>query len=165
MRRLELQPNDENASAEELVVAMEAAPNRRNYIRMAAIHAQILGFPREQVAQLNNRSDRMLHLWIHQFNEAGIDGLISRSPLGRPRIAPLQRVENLLITGQRDPSLEKKTHLTGVTLHGFLREKLTTELGCRTVIRWLHELNVKFRVPTTDRFQSSTMRPGIRRLA
>jgi len=43
--------------------------------------------------------------------------------------------------------LAEKTHWTGVTLHGFLRLKLTSKLSYRTIIGWLHELDVKLRLP------------------
>ena len=38
-------------------------------------------------------------------------------------------------------------HWTGVKLHGYLKEQLALELGYRTTVRWLHELNFHLRVP------------------
>ncbi|MFO1511458.1 MAG: hypothetical protein U1F83_00850 [Verrucomicrobiota bacterium] len=43
LRTPEVQPNGENATLEELRVAMEAAPNKRSYIRLNAIRALLLG--------------------------------------------------------------------------------------------------------------------------
>ena len=147
MRRIEVEPNGENATDQDLAVAMEAAPNRRSYVRLGVIRALLLGLPRGQVAQLYNRSDRMIRLWVHQFNEAGIDALISGPRSGRPRLASLKRIEDLLIPVLKDPSMAGRVHWTGITLHGYLKEKLSIDLGYRTAIRWLHEMNVNLRVP------------------
>ena len=46
VRLPEATPNPENATPDELVVAMEAAPNKRSYIRLAAVRALLLGTPR-----------------------------------------------------------------------------------------------------------------------
>lgn len=43
MRAPELIPNPENATPEDLRVAMEAAPNKRSYIRLNAIRSLFLG--------------------------------------------------------------------------------------------------------------------------
>jgi len=55
-----LQPNAENATLEELRVAMEAAPNKRSYVRLSAIRALLLGYSRQQVCELHDRTDRMV---------------------------------------------------------------------------------------------------------
>ena len=64
---------------------MEAAPNQRRYLRLAAIRALLLGDERQEVWELYGRTDRMVRLWIECFNRAGIDGLTTRSRPGRPR--------------------------------------------------------------------------------
>jgi hypothetical protein len=46
MRALEVVPNGENATVEELGVAMEAAPTKRSYLRLAAVRALLLGVAR-----------------------------------------------------------------------------------------------------------------------
>ena len=42
---------------------MDAAPNKRSYIRLAAMRAMYLGMDRESVCKLYDRSDRMMRLW------------------------------------------------------------------------------------------------------
>ena len=64
---------------------MEAAPNKRSYIRLAAIRALLMNLPRATVCQMFDRTDRMVRLWIECFNRGGIDALISRPKPGRPR--------------------------------------------------------------------------------
>lgn len=137
----------ENATEEELRVAMEAAPNRRSYVRLAAIRSLYLGMDRSMVSQIFNRTDRMVRLWIHQFNAGGIDALITKPRSGKPRKVKLQHLEDLLVPVLEDPSQAGELHWTGVKIHGWLQEQLCIELGYRTVIRYLHELDYNLRVP------------------
>jgi putative transposase len=147
LRTPELHPNAENATLEELSVAMEAAPNKRSYIRLAAIRALLKGYARHQVCELFDRSDRMVRLWVELFNRAGIDGLTTRARSGRPRKVKLERVRDLLVPVLENPSQAGQCHWTGVRLHGYLKEQLSLELGYSTTVRWLHELDYHLRVP------------------
>lgn len=147
MRSLELQPNPENATPEAVRVAMEAAPNKRSYVRLCALRALLLGVARAQVCQMFARTDRMVRLWIECFNRGGIDALISRPKAGRPRKVKLERVRDLLLPVLENPAQAGQVHWTGVKVHGYLKEQLCVELGYRTAIRWLHELNFHLRVP------------------
>jgi hypothetical protein len=52
LRHQEAEPNAENATLEEMRVAMEAAPNRRSYIRLAVIRSLLMGTPRSGPAIL-----------------------------------------------------------------------------------------------------------------
>ena len=62
MRTAPVHPNAENATPEELRVAMEAAPNKRSYIRLAALRSLLLGIARATVCQQFCRTDRMIRL-------------------------------------------------------------------------------------------------------
>jgi transposase len=147
LRSEELNPNPENATAEELRVAMDAAPNKRSYIRYAAIRALLMGIARPTVCEMFFRSDRMVRLWIASFNSGGIDALRTRTKPGRPRKAKLERVRDLLLPVLENPMQAGMVHWTGVKLHGYLKEQLSIELGYRTTLRWLHELDFNLRVP------------------
>jgi transposase len=147
LREPEAQPKGENVTAEELRVAMEAAPNKRSYVRLCAIRSLLLGIARQQVCQIHCRTDRMIRLWIELFNRGGIDALITRPKTGRPRKVKLERVRDLLVPVLEDPAQAGQVHWTGVKIHGYLKEKLSLELGYRTAVRWLHELNFHLRVP------------------
>lgn len=114
------EPNGENPSEAELLVAMEAAPNKRSYRRLAAIRALLMGWPRAQVAQLFGRSERMVRLWIVAFNRGGIDALASKPRPGRPRRVKFERVRDLLVPVLEDPAQAGQVHWTGVKLHGWL---------------------------------------------
>ena len=147
LRTPEVHPNAENATPEELVVAMDAAPNKRSYIRLNAIRLLLLGMDRPTVCLTFARTDRMVRLWIHAFNQGGIDALITKPRSGRPRKARLQRVHDVLVPVLEDPSQAGEIHWTGVKLHGYLKEQLQLDLGYSTTLRWLHELDFHLRVP------------------
>ena len=147
MRTPELHPNPENATLEELRVTMEAAPNKRSYVRLAAIRCLLLGYTRKEVCLIHDRTDRMVRLWITQFNRGGIDALITKPRPGRPRKVKLQRVRDLLLPVLENPAQAGQVHWTGVKLHGYLQAQLQLQLGYSTTIRWLHELNFHLRVP------------------
>ena len=78
LRSPELHPNPENATLEALRVAMEAAPNKRSYVRLNAVRSLLMGVPRATLCQQFCRTDRMVRLWIEQFNRGGIDALITK---------------------------------------------------------------------------------------
>jgi len=126
---------------------MEAAPNRRRFVRFAAIGLLLLGVARETVCATFFRTNRVVRLWIELFNRGGIDALRTKRSSGRPRKAKLERVRDLLVPVLKDAAQAGQVHLTGVKLHGYLQEQLQIELGYRTTIRWLHELDYHLRVP------------------
>ena len=53
-------------------MAMEAAPNRRSYIRLAVMRSLIMGLERRVVRAQFCRTDRVIPLWIEMFNTGGI---------------------------------------------------------------------------------------------
>src|SRR5512138_1274846 len=132
LRTLEAQPNPENASVEELRLALEAAPNKRSFVRLMAMRMLLSGIARPQVCAILFRSDRVVRLWIELFNRGGIDGLRTKRPGGRPRKIKLERVKDLLVPVMENPAQAGQVHWTGVKLHGYLREQLQLELGYRT---------------------------------
>jgi transposase len=147
LRHQEAEPNAENATLEEMRVAMEAAPNRRSYIRLAVMRSLLMGLERAVVAQQFCRSDRVVRLWIEMFNSAGIDALTTKRPAGRGRRVKLQRVRDLLVPVLENPRQAGELHWTGVKIHGFLKEQLGLEVGYSTTVRYLHELGYNLRVP------------------
>ena len=147
MRHLEIEPSGENATLEELKVAMEASPTRRGYVRLAVIRSLLLGVDRATVCEQFCRSDRVVRLWISVYNEAGIDALASKPRSGRPRKVRLQKAHDLLVPVLENPAEAGQLHWSGVKLHGWLKEQLGTEIGYSTTLRYLHELGYNLRVP------------------
>ena len=126
---------------------MEAAPNKRSYIRFGAIRLLLKGMSRSDVCMVYNRGERMVRLWIEMFNRAGIDALASKPRSGRPRKIKLERLRDLLVPVLEEPAKAAQEHWTGIKIHGWLKETLCVELGYRTTIRYLHQLDYNLRVP------------------
>lgn len=147
LRSPELQSNPENATLDELRVAMEAAPNKRSYVRLNAVRSLLMGIPRATLSQQFCRTDRMVRVWIELFNRGGIDALITKPRSGRRRKVRLERVHDLLVAVLENPAQAGQGHGTGAKLHGYLKEQLQIERGYSTTLRWLHELNFHLRVP------------------
>ena len=132
MRTPEPHLNLENATVEELQVAMDAAPNKRSYVRLAALRSLLLVYGRKDGCRIHARTDRMARLWIELFNRGGLDALITRPKPGRPRKVQLERVRARLVPGLENPAQAGQVHWTGVKVHGSLKERLAVEPGYRT---------------------------------
>ena len=128
-------------------MAMEAAPNRRSYIRLAVVRSLLMGLERSVVAKQFCRTDRVIRLWIEMFNTGRIDALTTKGRPGRGRRVKLERLRDLLVPVLENPSQAGELHWTGVKVHGWLKEKLGLEVGYSTTVRYLHELRYNLRVP------------------
>ena len=124
MRHQEAEPNAENARLEELRVAMEAAPNRRSYIRLAVMRSLLRGLERRVVRAQFCRTDRVIGLWIEMFNTGGIDALTSKGRAGRGRRVKLERLRDLLVPVLENPGEAGELHWTGVKTMDFSRSSL-----------------------------------------
>jgi hypothetical protein len=62
LRTPEAEPNPENASVEELRLAVEAAPNKRSFVRLTAMRMLLTGITRAQVCSILFRTDRVVRL-------------------------------------------------------------------------------------------------------
>jgi transposase len=132
---------------EQLQAAMESAPNKRSYIRLAAMRCLLRGMSRADVADIFCRSDRMVRLWILKYNQGGIDALLTRPAGGRKRKVSLQRLDEVLVPVLKNPAQAAIEHWTGVKVHGWLKKQLQTDLSYSTVLRYLHDLDFHLRVP------------------
>jgi len=137
----------DNATLEQLQAAMEAAPNKRSYVRQAAMRCLLRGMNRQDVCETFCRSERMVRLWIIKYNHGDIDALISKPTGGRKRKVALQRLEEMLVPVLKDPAQAAMEHWTGVKVHGWLLEQIQAELSYSTVVRYLHDLDFHLRVP------------------
>ena len=91
---------------------MEAAPNRRSYIRLAVVRSLFMGLERSVVAKQFCRTDRDW-IWIEMFNTGGIDALTTKGRSGRGRRVKLERLRDMLV-----PVLEIRAKLESFTGRG-----------------------------------------------
>lgn len=139
--------NLENATLEEVRVAMDCTPTKKGFRRLLALRWLYEGKSREEVAALSFFSARQVLRFIHAFNLAGLDGLIPGRSSGRRRILPKEQVAEKIVPVIEDPSLAGQTHWTAVKLHGWIKEHLQAQLGYSTTVRYLHEQDYKLKVP------------------
>jgi transposase len=142
-----MMPNGENCSLYELEVAANAAPTQKAFVRLSCMRALLLGkFTKADVCSLYFVKRNTLNGWIRRFNASGIDGLIDKKQPGRPRkITPEKHAQYRQLIDH--PATVGVTHWTGRKFHGYLTSTLDLEVGYRTVIRWLHEVNYALKVP------------------
>ena len=127
-------PNRENVSLADLEVAMKASPTQRGYVRMSAIRVLCLGFSHGQTAQLHNVSERTITRWMNCFNDRGVDGLIDRPRIGRPKkISPKESAEYRDLI--QHPEKANQNHWTAKKFHGYVTKELDNEIGYHTVLR------------------------------
>lgn len=142
-----VEPNFENASLEELEVAMKCAPTQPVALRIRAIWAIGSGVDRESVAIFCNVEAKTVLRWINEFNRAGIDGLLDEPGRGRKRAIPTDEVTSEVLPLLDDPTAAGQQHWTAVKLHGYLTEELSYEVSYPSLVRYLHEHGRCMRVP------------------
>jgi transposase len=142
-----IQLNLENATLEEVRVAMDCTPTKKGFRRLQALRWLYEGKSREEVAALSCFSLRQVLRFIQAFNLAGLDGLIPGRSSGRRRILPKQQVSEQILPFIEDPSLAGQSHWTAVKLHGWIKDHLQTQLGYSTTVRYLHEHDYRLKVP------------------
>jgi hypothetical protein len=125
---------------------METPPTKRGYIHLNAVRLLPSDTPCAVICQALCCSDRMVRLWIELFNHGGVGAMSNRLSGGRKRKVKLERVCNLLVPVLEKPAQAGVVHWTGITPHGYLKEQLCVDLGCRTAVRWLHELSYQLGV-------------------
>ena len=76
----------ENCNEEELLDAMGCTPLKKGYIRLSAIYDLMNGLAKDKVIKKSKISERTLQFWIQKFVDKGIDSLISKPKIGRPKI-------------------------------------------------------------------------------
>lgn len=126
---------------------MDCNPDGKAFRRLNAMHLLFLGAGFELVRRNSRVSERTLRFWISRFNTQGIDGLIHRPRMGRPRKMSKAQVATDILTLVDDPSLAGRTHWTLTALCGWLKDEKQLDLSYRTLVRYLHESQYARRIP------------------
>jgi len=112
--------------------------------RLLALASVLEGRCRSEAASLSGMDRQTLCDWIHRYNEAGIDGLISRRAPGRaPALTAAQKAElrGLVLAGP-DPAEHKVVRWRCVDLQAEVARRFAVEVHESTIGRWLHELGL-----------------------
>jgi transposase len=109
--------------------------------RLLAIALVLEGVSRLEAARQTGMDRQTLRDWVHRYNEAGVDGLVSRKPLGpAPKLnaAQMQELHELVLAG---PNLDvhKVIRWRCVDLRDEVARRFDVTVDEDTIGRWLRK--------------------------
>jgi transposase len=133
----------EHTSAElrELAVRSRDAAQSR---RLLAIALVLDGSSRENAARQTGMDRQTLRDWVHRYNEAGADGLVSRTAPGpAPKLseAQMQELRALVIAGP-DAAIHQVVRWRCVDLRAEVARRFEVTVDERTIGKWLGKLRL-----------------------
>jgi transposase len=133
----------DHAPAELRAVAAKSddADKTRRLLAIAMIHD---GASRLDAARQAGMGRQTLRDWVHRYNDAGIDGLVSRKPPGAsPKLSQAQMAElrELVIAGP-DPKIHKVIRWRCVDLRAEVTRRFSVTVPERTIGKWLRRLKL-----------------------
>jgi transposase len=126
----------------------DAAQSRR----LLGLAMVLEGASREAAARQAGMDRQTLRDWVHRYNEAGVEGLISRTPPGAaPKLSPAQMQEwrALTIAGP-DPERHPVVRWRCLDLRSEIAERFAVTICERTVGKWLRKLELTRLQPRPD---------------
>ena len=112
--------------------------------RLLAIALVLEGCSRTEAAESSGMDRQTLRDWVHRYNDAGIEGLKSRSAPGRaPALTDAQKavLKALVIQGP-DPVTHKVVRWRCVDLRDEVARRFSVEVHESTIGKWLHQLGL-----------------------
>jgi transposase len=112
--------------------------------RILALAMVLEGRPRTEAAILNGMDRQTLRDWVHRYNEAGIEGLKSRTSPGRePYLTAQQKAElRALVLQGPDPAVHKVVRWRCADLRDEVARRWQVEVHENTIGGWLCELGL-----------------------
>jgi transposase len=130
-----------SAELRELAVRSRDAAQSR---RLLAIALVLDGSSRENAARQTGMDRQTLRDWVHRYNEAGADGLISRTAPGpTPKLseAQMQELRALVIAGP-DAAIHQVVRWRCVDLRAEVARRFEVTVDERTIGKWLGKLRL-----------------------
>jgi transposase len=130
-----------SAELRELAVRSRDAAQSR---RLLAIALVLDGSSRENAARQTGMDRQTLRDWVHRYNEAGADGLISRTAPGpAPKLseAQMQELRALVIAGP-DAAIHQVVRWRCVDLRAEVARRFEVTVDERTIGKWLGKLRL-----------------------
>src|SRR5271166_2542402 len=107
--------------------------------------AQVLeGASRLDAARRTGMDRQTLRDWVHRYNEAAIEGLISRvAPGAAPKLTEVQMAElrELVVAGP-DPEIHQVVRWRCIDLCGEVARRFSVTVPERTIGKWLRKLEL-----------------------
>ena len=143
--------------------------------RLLAIAMILDGASRLDAARLAGMDRQTLRDWVHRYNEAGIDGLVSRKAPGAPSKltqAQMAELRELVIAGP-DRKIHKVIRWRCVDLRAEVARRFSVTVPERTIGKWLRKLKLtqlqprphhpKKDAPAQETFKKRMARPVCKR--
>jgi transposase len=113
--------------------------------RLLALAMILDGRPRREAALSNGMDRQTLRDWVHRYNEAGVEGLRSRPPPGRPAFLTEQQMAELyqLVIKGPDLAVDKSVRWRCADLREVVKRRFSVEVHESTIGKWLHELGLR----------------------
>jgi len=111
--------------------------------RLLAIAFVLEGRPRSEAAELSGMDRQTLRDWVHRYNAAGIEGLVSRRSPGRPPALTDPQMDELgaLVIKGPDPDTNGVVRWRCLDLRHQVTERFGVTVAERTIGKWLRKLN------------------------
>ena len=112
--------------------------------RMLALAMVMEGMTRAEAARLAGMDRQTLRDWVHRYNGAGIEGLVSRVPPGAvPKLtaAQMHELRELVVTGP-DPEIHKVIRWRCVDLRAEVARRFSVTVDEGTIGKWLNKLRL-----------------------
>lgn len=122
------------------IKSRDAAQSRR----LSAIAMVLDASSREDAARQTGMDRQTLRDWVHRYNEAGADGLISRTAPGpRPKLseAQMQELRELVIAGP-DAAVHQVVRWRCIDLRDEVGRRFEVTVDERTIGKWLGKLRL-----------------------
>jgi len=122
------------------VKSRDAAQSRR----LLAIAMVLEGGSREDAARQTGMDRQTLRDWVHRYNEAGADGLISRTAPGpQPKLSPAQMNElRALVVAGPDAAIHQVVRWRCLDLRDEVARRFEVTVDERTIGKWLRKLRL-----------------------
>ena len=122
------------------VKSRDAAQSRR----LLAIAMVLEGGSREDAARQTGMDRQTLRDWVHRYNEAGADGLISRTAPGpQPKLSQAQMNElRALVVAGPDAAIHQVVRWRCLDLRDEVACRFEVTVDERTIAKWLRKLRL-----------------------
>jgi transposase len=131
-------------TAQELRALAAKSQDTAQTRRLLAIAMVLDGTSRLDAARQTGMDRQTLRDWVHRYNQAGIEGLISRvAPGAAPKLTEAQMAElHELVVAGPDPKIHQVVRWRCIDLCGEVTRRFSVTVPERTIGKWLRKLGL-----------------------
>jgi transposase len=131
-------------TSEELRALAAKSKDAAQARRLLAIAMVLEGASRLDAARQVGMDRQTLRDWVHRYNEAAIEGLISRvAPGAAAKLTEAQMAElRALVLAGPDPNIHRVVRWRCADLCGEVTRRFSVTVPERTIGKWLHKLGL-----------------------